>query len=88
LVWTRRRELQRTLTWLETEHLVYWRGQQRLRGHDRDQARADLRAKTMFKDASGKTREAIDEKKTLAIALRGWMRRSKRSWRSRSGLRG
>jgi hypothetical protein len=63
-------ELQRTLLWLETEQLAYWRLQQRNRATLLNQAREALRNKTMYKDLSGRTPLALEEKKALEIAIR------------------
>jgi len=63
-------ELQRTLTWLETEQLAYWQAQQRNRTTLVGQAREALRNRTLYKDMSGRTPAAVEEKKALEIALR------------------
>ncbi len=80
-------ELQRTVTWLETEQLAHWQALQRTRMEAVSQARDALRAKTMFKGIGGRTPSTVDEKKAVALALRARRKRNRRSRRSRSGSR-
>lgn len=63
-------ELHRTMNWLETEQIAYWRGQEMHRGQAVAQAREAVLAKTAFKTFDGRTAAAIDEKKALAVAMR------------------
>jgi hypothetical protein len=63
-------EMQRTLVWLETEQPVYWQGQIRKANERVARAKEAVRQKTVFKDATGARRSAVEEEKALALALR------------------
>jgi len=61
-------EVNRTMTWLETEQQAFWI--QRIRKCQELLARAEdaLRQKTLFKDATGGRQSAVDEQKAVMIA--------------------
>ncbi len=61
-------EINRTLTWIETEQQSYWNGQIRKRQERLVKAEDALRQKQLYKDASGKTQSAVEEMKQVAIA--------------------
>lgn len=63
-------EIQRTITWLETEQVTHWQSQIRKRGEILVRAKEALRQKTLFKDATGARQSAVEEQKAVAVAQR------------------
>lgn len=61
-------EVGRCAVWLEHEQSRYWAGQLKKRHELVNQCREAVRQKTLFKDSTGRTSSAIDEKKMLARA--------------------
>jgi hypothetical protein len=54
-------EVNRTIMWLQLEQPAYWASQLRKRQEALVRANEALRAKTMFKDASGRTPDTSQE---------------------------
>lgn len=63
-------EVQRTLTWLETEQDSYWQGQVRKCQELVVRAKEAVRMKKVFKDSTGRQQSAVDEEKALQLAVR------------------
>jgi len=63
-------DIQRVLTWLETEQDSYWHTQVRKRTEIVSRCKDAVRQKKLFKDFSGRTPSAIDEEKALYKAQR------------------
>jgi hypothetical protein len=63
-------EVQRTITWLETEQTTYWQGQIRKATEAVTRAKEAVRMKKLFKDATGRPGSAVDEEKALSLAIR------------------
>src|SRR5512133_1145348 len=59
----------RTLSWLEGEQITYWQTQIRKQQEKVTRCREAVRAKKIFKDATGRTPPAVQEEKDLRIAL-------------------
>jgi hypothetical protein len=81
-------DVNKTVTWLETEQQTYWSGQIRKRQEAVTKAEDAVRGKKLFKDASGSQQSAIEEQKALQIAkaklaeaqqkmvnVKGWQRK-------------
>jgi hypothetical protein len=63
-------EVHRTILWLQLEQPAYWASQLRKRQEALVRANEALRAKTMFRDASGRTPDTTQEQKAVQIAKR------------------
>jgi len=59
----------RVMHWLEGEQLSFWSTQIRKRQEHITRCREAVRAKTMFKDSTGRTPSAFEEEKALRAAL-------------------
>ncbi len=62
-------QISRTHSWLESEQLSYWQLQLRKRAEAVAKARDAVRQKKLYKDSSGKMRDAIEEEKALAQCI-------------------
>ncbi|MGB7157249.1 MAG: hypothetical protein WBD40_04225, partial [Tepidisphaeraceae bacterium] len=63
-------DMQRTSIWLETEQRTYWIAEQRKRHEAVEKAKAAVREKQLYKDATGYRSSAVDEVKILQAAQR------------------
>jgi hypothetical protein len=61
-------DMQQTLNWLENEQLSHWQSQIRKRHDIVERCKEALRMKKLFKDASGRTPNAMEEEKALRAA--------------------
>src|SRR5271154_3209307 len=61
-------DVQRTIMWLDNEQTSYWNTQIRHRKEDLARAQEALRAKTVFKDSTGRTPSAVEEQKAVTKA--------------------
>ena len=61
-------EISRTINWLESEQLPYWKAMLRKTADEIDKAKLAYREKALFKDSSGARHSAIDELKALRRA--------------------
>jgi hypothetical protein len=61
-------DIQRTLTWLETEQMTFWQGQIRKRHELCERAKEALRMKKLYKDSSGRSPSAVEEEKAVRLA--------------------
>ena len=62
-------EVARTIAWLESEQIPYWKRAVRLANDAVTEAKTKWREKALFKDATGGRQSAIDEKVALDRAL-------------------
>ena len=63
-------EISSTINWLEGEQSTYWASQVRKRHDKMVQAEEALRQKRIFKDSSGRTPQAVEEMKAVAVTKR------------------
>lgn len=63
-------DVQRALSWIDTQQLPYWLGQVRKREDLVSRCKEALRMKTLFKDATGGRQSDVDERKALQKAMR------------------
>ena len=61
-------DINRTMTWLETEQSTYWSGQIRKRQEVLQRAQQTLRDKQLYKDASGSHPSVVEEQKAVLKA--------------------
>jgi hypothetical protein len=61
-------DVQRTIMWLDNDQTSYWNTQIRHRKEDLARALEALRAKTVFKDSTGRTPSAVEEQKAVTKA--------------------
>ncbi len=61
-------DINRTMTWLETEQSTYWSGQIRKRQEVLQRAQQALRDKQLYKDASGSQPSVVEEQKAALKA--------------------
>lgn len=62
-------ELRQMQNWLENEQYSHWKGQIHKRHTQVERCKEAIRMKRIFKDAAGRTPNAIDEEKALRIAM-------------------
>src|SRR5688572_29688938 len=63
-------EMQKTLTWLETEQPSYWEHQIRKRHEHCEKCKEAVRMKKLYKGPTGQPQNAMEEEKALRIAQR------------------
>jgi predicted nucleic acid-binding Zn-ribbon protein len=63
-------EISRTMSWLEGEQEVHWRGELRKRSEIVNRCKDAVRQKKLYKDSTGRQQSAVDEEKALAVAQR------------------
>lgn len=63
-------EMNRTMTWLETEMPTYWQSQVRKRHEIVERCKEAVRMKKLYKSPTGHTQSAVEEEKALRIAQR------------------
>ncbi|NNM88358.1 MAG: hypothetical protein HKL95_07540 [Phycisphaerae bacterium] len=66
-------DINRTMTWLETEQSTYWSGQIRKRQEVLKRAQQALRDKQLYKDASGSQPSVVEEQKAVLKAKNSLM---------------
>src|SRR5450432_2854008 len=60
-------DMNQTLNWLENEQFSHWQTQIRKRHDALERAKEALRMKKLFKDASGRTPNALEEEKAVRL---------------------